>query len=468
MKKKIISIALSIVLSLSLFSCGQPASKVKDYGEFGANGRTPSWTKDLVMYEVNVRQYTSEGTFDAFREHLPELKEMGVTALWIMPIHPISETRRSGKLGSYYSITDYRDVNPEFGTHEDFKELVDAAHAEGMYVLMDWVANHTGWDSQWIKDHPDWYTQDADGNIISPLNMGWPDVADLNFDNRDMRKEMIECMKYWITEFDVDGFRCDYASGVPVDFWDEARAELQQVKPVFMLAEDGSSDSLLVNAFDMNYGWSLYDNLLQVARGNKKAVTVKYYTGKELPSDGFTLNFLDNHDKNSYEHTIAEGFGYDAIPAMFALTYTIPGAPLIYSGDEVGLNQVILFTSKSTIRWNQQKHDYREYLRALADIRKENEALFTGSFGGEIVFEKTEDEHVLCYHRDTEDNSILCVLNLSDREASVDLTGLTDKKDKVLLRGYGENERDLTEKKIDAELLGEVTLKPWEYIIIER
>ena len=167
-----------------------------------------SWTKDAVIYEVNIRQYTQEGTFDAFSEHLQEIKDMGINTLWFMPIHPISETNRSGKLGSYYSITDYREVNPEFGTKEDFKELVDQAHQMGFHVMMDWVANHTGWDCTWIEEHPDWYTQDQEGNVISPEGMGWPDVADLNYDNKDMRKEMIASMKYWVKEYEIGRASC--------------------------------------------------------------------------------------------------------------------------------------------------------------------------------------------------------------------------------------------------------------------
>lgn len=184
----------------------------------------PEWTKDAVIYEVNVRQYTEEGTFQAFSDHLQELRDMGITTLWFMPIHPISETKRSGVLGSYYSITDYCAVNPEFGTAEDFGALVEKAHDMDFHVMLDWVANHTGWDCAWITEHPDWYTLDEQGSIISPEGMGWPDVADLNYDNSEMRAEMIRCMKYWVEEYDIDGFRCDFAGGVPLDFWEEARA----------------------------------------------------------------------------------------------------------------------------------------------------------------------------------------------------------------------------------------------------
>lgn len=332
MKQKVIQMAaamLSILLLLSACSTGTSSTAkgdeytIPDY-EDGLRYQ-PEWTRDAVIYEVNVRQYTPEGTFNAFAEHLEELKDMGINTLWFMPIHPISKTLRSGTLGSYYAATDYREVNPEFGMAEDFKALVDWAHEMGFKVMLDWVDNHTGWDSPWIAGHPDWYIQDESGNIISPLGMGWPDVADLNFDNADMRAEMIACMKYWIEEYDIDGYRCDHAGGVPVDFWEEARAELEAVKPMFMLAEDDASVSLLTSAFDFNYNLKLYDTLVAVAKDAKRANSVKYYIPESYPDGTYTLNYLDNHDKNSYDNTIMSAFGADTIPAMFSLIYTIPG-----------------------------------------------------------------------------------------------------------------------------------------------
>ncbi|MCD4773712.1 MAG: alpha-amylase, partial [Bacteroidales bacterium] len=193
------------------------------------------WSKDAVIYEVNVRQFTPEGTFDAFEEHLPRLKEMGIDILWLMPIHPIGEKNRKGGLGSYYSVKDYKAVNPEFGNMNDFVKLVDKAHELGMYVILDWVANHTAWDNKMIKEHPEWYTKDSLGNFVSPFD--WSDVVDLNFENEDLQDYMIGALKFWIEEANIDGYRCDVAGMVPVEFWDKARAELDKIKPVFMLAE---------------------------------------------------------------------------------------------------------------------------------------------------------------------------------------------------------------------------------------
>ena len=304
-----------------------------DNSEDSTQRLQPEWTKDAVIYEVNVRQFTPEGTFSAFAAHLPELKDMGINVLWFMPIHPISVKNRAGELGSYYSVADYCKVNPEFGTEEDFAALVDEAHNMGFHVMLDWVANHTGWDNPWITEHPDWYTQDDEGNIISPDGMGWPDVADLNYENMEMRQAMIDSMKFWVEKYDVDGFRCDYANGAPVDFWEDCRSQLEEIKPVYMLAECDSIKELLNSAFDMEYNWHLWDTLTYLSGGSGKASSIKNYIHEDFPDGTYTLNFLDNHDKNSYEGTIREHFSEETLPLMFALIYTIPGVPMIYTGD---------------------------------------------------------------------------------------------------------------------------------------
>jgi len=425
------------------------------------------WTKDAVIYEVNVRQYTEEGTFVAFSEYLQELKDMGINTLWFMPIHPISETKRSGTLGSYYSITDYREVNPEFGTKEDFKNLVDKAHEMGFKVMMDWVANHTGWDCAWIKDHPEWYTQDASGNIISPENMGWPDVADLNYDNPEMRAEMISCMKFWVEEFDIDGFRCDYATGVPVEFWEAARVELEQIKPLYMLAEDNMVKGLLNSAFDCNYNWNLYDTLLAVAKDSKQASRIKLYIPTDLPNGTYSLNFLDNHDKNSYERTIYGAFGEDTLPAMFSVIYTIPGVPMVYTGDEIALDHHIAFMEKDAIDWESSELSYRELLAELSMIRSENPALHSGNYGGAIEYYDLDNKNILAFYREKDGNVVKCIYNLSKREQTINVADVFDETETVLLHGQGAEPVNMEDHAITEENLGgEITLNPWEFYIV--
>ena len=429
----------------------------------------PEWARDAVIYEVNIRQYTPEGTFAAFEENLSTLKDMGVTTLWLMPIHPISQTKRAGTLGSYYSVSDYRAVNPEFGTEETFRHLVETAHSMGFHVMLDWVANHTGWDCAWVKEHPDWYTQDANGNVISPEGMGWPDVADLNYDSAEMRAEMIACMKYWVEEYDIDGFRCDYANGAPVDFWEDARKELETVKPVLMLAEDNTVKDLLKSAFDFNYNWDLYEALISISRGTKQANVAKIYIPTNLPDGAFTLNFLDNHDKNAYEHTIIDAIGTDALPAMFSFIYTIPGAPLIYTGDEIGLDHAIAFMERDTVNWESGTKDYREFLAALAAVRSEHAALGCGNYGGAIQYTDLGNKNVLAFSREKDGDTVLCLFNLSKKEQTVDLSAFLDQSETVLVCGEGPETWNLNAHSVGEEALsGEVTLQPWSYWILSR
>ncbi|WP_196803062.1 alpha-amylase family glycosyl hydrolase [Butyrivibrio sp. MC2013] len=468
----------------------QDAASTDDQDEVQEPTRKlPAWTGKMVVYEVNIRQYSEEGTFNAFRPHLQELKDMGINTLWFMPVHPISETNRSGSLGSYYSITDYREINPEFGSKEDFIALVDEAHAMGFTVLMDWVANHTGWDCSWISEHPDWYTQNSKGEVISPEGMGWPDVADLNYDNEEMRAEMIDCMKYWIDNADIDGFRCDYATGVPVDFWESARPVLEEAKrarlekdleeglpcledageiledssrsALYMLAEDNLVPSLLDSAFDSNYNWNLYDSIIQVGHDSKTADKLKYYLQPKMQEGTFAMNFTDNHDKNSYEYTLETGYGFDGAAAMYALTFTSEGVPLVYSGDEEGGMKALSFMEKDLIEW-ESDHSYRELLTELAKIRTENEALYAGSYGAVMEFDDSDNRNVLIFHRTLGDNSIKCILNLSKREQETDISSVIDASDTCLLHYVGEKKADDSFDSLEDNLMD-----PWEFVIIQ-
>lgn len=462
--RRILCCALAVVLLLA--GCGTQTPAATDPTVPGAPEvrYQPEWAKDAVIYEVNVRQYTPEGTFNAFAEHLQTLKDMGVNCLWFMPIHPISETKRSGTLGSYYSITDYREVNPEFGTAEDFKALVETAHEMGFTVMLDWVANHTGWDCPWITEHPDWYSKGENGEITDPVGMGWPDVADLNYDNKELWAEMIECMKFWITEYDVDGFRCDYANGVPTEFWEEARRELEAVKPMLMLAEDNTDKGLLEYAFDMNYNWELYDLLIAVAHDSKQASYITHHIPENYPEGSYRLNFLDNHDKNSWESTIMSAMTAEALPALWSLIYTIPGTPLIYTGDEIGLDHNIAFMERDPIDWDSSDVDYRPLLAELAAIRSENTALHSGNYGGAISYHDLDKKTVFAFTREVEGSRITCLYNLTKRENTVDVSSMLTGNETVLLHGQGADVLDMEDYPVD--LSGEVTLQPWEFWII--
>lgn len=273
---------------------------------FAQNGKQvihPEWSINANIYEVNVRQYTPEGTFAAFEKHLPELKKLGVDIIWIMPINPIGKQNRKGALGSYYAVANYKTVNPEFGTVDDFKKLVNKTHKLGMKIIIDWVANHTAWDNIWVKDHPEFYTRDAKGNFVPPV-ADWEDVIDLNYDNKELRSLMIDAMKYWVKECNIDGFRCDVAAMIPIDFWNEAVPELKKIKHVFMLAE--ANENFVHQAFDMSYNWQLKDLMNDIAKGKKNAEDlVKLFEKEkqEYKTDDYRMSFTTNHDLNSWDGT---------------------------------------------------------------------------------------------------------------------------------------------------------------------
>lgn len=374
--------------------------------------KTPTWAFDKTIYEVNLRQFSQEGNFDAFRKHLPRLKELGVGILWFMPIHPIGELNRKGTLGSYYSVKDYLAVNPEFGTIDEFKSLVKEIHSLGMYVIIDWVANHTSWDHQWTKSHPEFYTKDQDGNFIPPVN-DWSDVIDLNYDNKQLWNEMIDALKFWITECDIDGYRCDVAGMVPIDFWIEARKQLDKIKPVFMLAEWDTPE--MHKAFDMTYDWNMHKIMNSVANGKMNANDIVNHIQKDkenYPDYAFRMQFTDNHDENSWNGTVRERLG-DAAECFAVLTYLIPDMPLIYSGQEAGLNKRLSFFEKDPIEWKED--NFFQIYKSLNELKKNNELLHCGIKGGEIEFiTNNNQQNILSFIRVKDDKIILAVFNLSE------------------------------------------------------
>ena len=380
----------------------------------------PDWAKSASLYEVNVRQFTEEGTFKALESHLPRLKEMGVDILWLMPIFPISVKERKGSLGSPYAVTDYRGLNPEFGTKEDFKSLVNISHSLGMRIILDFVPNHTGWDSQWLIDHPEWYTQDVDGNPIDPIDpgtgksWGWTDVADLNFDNHNMRKEMIQDMAFWLTEYDVDGFRMDVAHNVPQDFWNAASAALQATKDIFMLAEAEVPSHLNSRAFHSNYGWDLHHKINAYAKGEISSVELIKAT-EEHPKKhqkGFPINFTSNHDENTWAGTVFDRMG-DAHKPMAVFAFTAQGMPLLYGGQEEPLRHRLAFFEKDNIGF--KDYAYSDFYKSLFDLKHNNKALWNGEFGDMSPTWYTGSENILAYTREKEGDSVLIIINVTDK-----------------------------------------------------
>lgn len=385
------------------------------------NFSPPEWSYNKSIYEVNVRQYTPEGTFNAFAEHLPRLKEMGVGIVWLMPIHPIGEKNRKGSMGSYYSVKDYFGINPEFGTEDDFRNLIAKTQELGMYLIIDWVANHTAWDNPWVAEHPDWFTKDEKGNMVPPVD-DWSDVVDLNFNNKELWAEMTSALRYWVEEFNIDGYRCDVAGMVPLEFWPQAREELEKIKNVFMLAEWDTPE--MHKAFDMTYAWDQHKLMNRIAIGEANAEEMKKYFIKEksqYPESAFRMRFTSNHDENTWNGTVFERLGSSA--EMFAVfTCLIEGMPLIYGGQEAGLNKRLEFFEKDLIEW--REHSFENIYSALLNLKKVNEALFNGERGGEMKFIDSDNpENIFAFVREKNDDKIFAIFNFSGEEVNVNLDG---------------------------------------------
>lgn len=381
----------------------------------------PDWCKNATIYEVNIRQYTSEGTFKAFESHLPRLKKMGVDILWLMPIHPIGEKNRKGTLGSYYSIKDFYDVNPEFGTKQDLKSLIEKIHDMDMYVILDWVANHTSWDNPLVEQHPEWYKKTKDGQFQPPVWWDWDDIIVFDFDNPEFREYMTNAMKYWIREYDLDGYRCDVAGFVPVDFWDNVREELDEIKPVFMLAEWDSRD-VHKKAFDMSYGWKLWGDLKDAVNRKNPAAKITEYIADHInsfPENAIKMNFTENHDKNSWEGTQYSNFG-DALQACMVFCSTIPGMPLVYSGQEAGLDRSLDFFEKDPIDW--KEHPNYDIYSKLFNLKHNYPALWNGSWGGEMIqILNNQAKDVISYARELNEDQVIVVINFSSNNIQVEL-----------------------------------------------
>ncbi len=382
----------------------------------------PEWCYNLSIYEVNVRQYSPGGTFREFEAHLPRLKEMGVGILWFMPIQPIGEKNRKGSLGSYYSVRDYYAVNPEFGTLDEFKALVGKIHSMGMYVIIDWVPNHSAWDNPLAEEHPDWYRRDNFGNFQPPV-ADWSDVIGFDYRNWELREYMTDVMKFWVGEVGIDGFRCDVAGMVPLDFWETVRAELEAVKPVFMLAE-WDSPAAHRAAFDMTYSWDLNSTMNKIGQGNAGAEAIVAYLEREARAygrDDIRMLFTTNHDENSWNGTVFERLG-GGVEAFAVLTATLPGMPLVYSGQEAGLARRLSFFEKDEIAWGTYR--FGRLYSTLLNLKRRNRALWNGEAGGALERVRTSDDGAIfaCVRRKHGDG-VFAVFNLSDVERAVTLEG---------------------------------------------
>lgn len=421
--------------------------------------RHPEWTKTATLYQVNVRQFSPEGTFAAVESQLERIKALNVDIVWLMPIHPIGEKNRKGTLGSPYSVRDYYGVNPEFGTLADLKRLVGRAHALGLKVILDWVPNHTAWDNPLATGHPDWYQHDWKGEFRPTPWFDWSDIINLDYHSPGLRRYMTEVMKYWVREADIDGYRCDVAGFIPLDFWNNLRRELDAIKPVFMLGEWESRD-LHAEAFDATYAWSWYEAVHKICRGQADIGALNnYHAWNEgfYPENVMRMNFVSNHDKNSWDGTEFEQFG-DGLPAAIALSVVSEGIPLIYNGQEAGNPKRLQFFEKDPIEW--RAHPNGELYRKLFALKKARSALWNAAWGARMVqVVNTAPARVFSFVRQNAHDKVFAVFNFSAEPQTVAFT------DGPYAGAYADW-ADGAPATFAAD--SRLTLKPWEYRIFLR
>ena len=400
----------------------------------------PDWTYGSVMYEVNIRQFSPEGTFAGVEAQLPRLKELGVDILWLMPMYEIGTEGRKGTLGSYYAISDYKKVNPEFGTMEDFEHLLAAAHGMGFKVILDWVANQTAPDNVWMTEKPaEFYERDADGNAIWEYD--WTDTRSLNYDNEDVWWAQDDAMRFWL-EKGVDGFRCDAAGEVPAAFWKGILPKMNQDYPDIYLLAEAERDNLAdpAETFDANYAWELHHLLNSLAQGRKTVADLRDYVARDaarFPKEAFRLTFTSNHDENSWSGTEFEREGA-AANACAVLCFTLPGSqPLIYTGQEIGLSRRLEFFEKDPITdWS--ANEYTTFWKKLVDLKHNNPALAAGEKGGDIVWWEIPEglDGIVAFHREVKGNKVIVLANFgvappavsSEAEGEVEKSEPTDNR----------------------------------------
>jgi cyclomaltodextrinase / maltogenic alpha-amylase / neopullulanase len=404
-----LAVAVLIAPSLRLTQAQQPA---KDVSKLSARPAR-DWVRDGVLYEIYPRAFSLAGNFNGITAQLDRLKELGVTILWLMPIHPIGQEKKKGTIGSPYAVRDYYGINPDYGTRDDLKKLINEAHRRGLKVVIDIVANHTSWDSV-LMQHPDWYKHDASGKITYPYD--WFDIAALNYANPELRQYMTDMLKYWIREFDLDGFRCDVAGEVPTDFWEHARAELDRIKPdIFMLAE-AHKPELQVSAFEVDYSWPLHSALTNVLQGRGRASDLRAAWESEViewPRGALHMRFSDNHD----ERRAIARFGEPGALAASAFMLTLDGVPLLYNGMEVGdtteSGAPALF-EKLPVFWTiaERRSEFPRFYKQMMALRHSSNALRRGT----VEWLRNSDEsRVVTYVRHSPDEEILIAINFSNR-----------------------------------------------------
>jgi glycosidase len=467
-----------LALALLFAACsGEVKQQTENQEEITEVVPPSEWVENATIYEVNVRQHTAEGTFKAFENHIDRLHDLGVDILWFMPIQPIGKLNRKAVgdtfvqdmpepdydtyWGSPYSIQNYTAVHPRYGSLDDFKAIVDKCHSLGMKVVLDWVANHTAWDNPWMENKG-WHTTNEKGEVIHPEGTDWTDVADLNYDNPEMRLEMIKSMKYWVEECDIDGFRCDVAMEVPTDFWEQARDSLEKVKALWMLAESEAHKPDQFNkAFDAYYGWEMHHVFNKLYEGEKGTSEILRVVKEKDSINGtrvFPMNFITNHDENSWNGTIQERLG-ESWRAMGVLSYALRGMPLIYTGQEAGLNHRLSFFGKDSVNWDAENaEEFADFYKKMNDLKEQKAWAISAPYTIDTTYEN-KDLFILTRG---ENDPYRVVINMSGEQWHI------SGHDVELTTGYTE---DYSYNLVDVKDMNgnpAKALGPWGFVILKK
>ena len=455
---QIAAVALLLSATSQAFAQSPPSDVMTPTARY--DGVThPEWVKDTAIYELSLRAFTPEGTLAAAEKDLPRLKALGVGVVWLMPIHPVGKVKPAGPLGSPYAVQDFRAVDPAYGSMDEFKSFVAAAHGLGLKVILDWVGNHSAWDNALVAQHPDWYSHDAAGALHSPSWFAWSDVVEFDYASPGLRRYMADSMAFWVREGGVDGFRADAAGLVPLEFWEQTRIELDAIKPVFMLAEWESRD-LHFKAFDASYAWSYVRAMEAIAKGTGNLDELRaYYAWDQRfwAKNGLRLLYVSNHDENAWQGTEFERYG-PALDAAIALSIASDGMPLIYNGQEAGNPKRLKMFERDPIAW--RPHPEGELYRRLLAFKKQHPALWNRPWGGPMV-EVANDKRaqILSFTRSRDGDTVLAVFNLSPQPRSTVLSG----------PGLAGAWRD----EANAQAMGgaeglKLTLEPWGYRLMVK
>lgn len=423
----------------------------------------PDWAKSSTIYEINIRQYSKKGDIKSVQKDLPRLKNLGVDILWLMPIHPIGKIKSKGEWGSPYSVKDYQGVHPKYGTIMDLKNFVNTAHKMGMRVILDWVGNHTAWDHPWIKSNPEFYVKRGDTISHAANNDGsltdWYDVADLDYENRNMRKKMIDALSFWVREAKIDGFRCDVGGMMPVDFWNEAKIALAKINPKIYMLVEWEEDSKLIDegGFHTLYGWSMHSLSKEIAKGKKNATDFETYLNNrrlKYPAQTTFMYFTSNHDENTWSDIASKRYG-KAEDLMSVLTFTMEGGiPLIYNSQESGEKHSLKFFDKDEINWG--NYGKTDFYKKLIQLKHQYKPLWNSTYGSKMDRINQGDD-VYAFVRKKGNQAVWVILNFSDKPQVTTLTEeINGAKDWFSNTPY------------NYSLDKEISLEPFEYKVIVK